>query len=1298
MAGDDTAPETETKDDQLVSLFGDEDDAIFGDEDSDDEDELLEEGSVKVAREDIKLMNVVRAIVILFLLTVATIFGEAVFIITLIGEERSFEDAFEKTSNNLIEALFAKLNNDLWIAKSLSTDLALSAAQDEDSNWPFISYQDFDSRCKGPIFLSDASSIKFAPLVKSADHGDWEGWATQSYEPQPSSEPEDGVEFFSSYRSVDQGIFAFNGGFAQDVVADASLLSPVWQMYPAHGNQASGLIGTMFDEISNDVRNHTIESMLGCFGATMTPFQYGDTSGNDFVTYTVPRATVYYPIFGNDGVQSTSVTGSVAFEFSWEALLNNVLEEGTRDIVAVIENSCGGEHSFNVRGKTASFMGVGDLHDDDVDGYESVSSSYTAFNELFAEHRRLTAIDPCSYRVNLYATVSYKDYYVGSDPEVYRGIVLAVFIFVVAIFILYDCLVERRQSRVVTAAQRSDAIVRSLFPSNVRNRLYEQAKAKELAEREREKEAWKNSKNMSSNSSLGEGALIETPKIRLKSFISSGSALPEDQMPNNHQVSVAMEPIADLFPHTTIMFADIAGFTAWSSEREPSQVFTLLETIYRDMDKAAKKLNVFKVETVGDCYVAATGIPDPQENHAEIMVRFARSCLLRIDLLTKELESQLGPGTAELAMRFGIHTGPVTAGVLRGQKARFQLFGDTMNTASRMESTGMKNKIHLSTDTADKLTKAGFGHWITKRQDLVHVKGKGDMQTYWLLLGSSSMSETSSVISDDTSGLGALIRAPRSRPRKNKASFSGTGLDGVLGVTEIDDSLQRLIDWNVDVLITLLKRVVANRIATGVGSKALSTSAEKSLIGNGLVLDDVQMVIDLPEFDHEVALKASNEAVELVPEVKKELVEFVSSIASGYPKNAFHNFEHASHVILSSNKLLKRVMAADDIATTEKEALTSKELHDHTYGIGTDPITHFAVVFSSLIHDVGHPGVPNGRLAQEDPKLARKYVNKSIAEQHSVDIAWELLLLPKFKNLRACIYQDRIECKRFRDLVVNSVMATDIFDKELKALRNSRWDMAFAKKEIEKVLEKEDVDRKATIVIEHIIQASDVSHTMQHWYIYLKWNERLYREMYFAFLAGRSQKDPSEGWFEGELWFFDNYVIPLAKKLRNCGVFGVSCDEYLTYALQNRVEWEKKGKDVCKKMKSRAEEEARSLELLKQIGEEEEEEEQEVEESALAKAGGKAAVLDETNTRAISVPPGKLGIVIDTNDDGNPIVHHINDESPLKNKLNEGDTIVSIDGVDTKGMNSATLSTLIASGANRTRSFVLATGLDSIVE
>jgi hypothetical protein len=144
-------------------------------------------------------------------------------------------------------------------------------------------------------------------------------------------------------------------------------------------------------------------------------------------------------------------------------------------------------------------------------------------------------------------------------------------------------------------------------------------------------------------------------------------------------------------------------------------------------------------------------------------------------------------------------------------------------------------------------------------------------------------------------------------------------------------------------------------------------------------------------------------------------------------------------------------------------------------------------------------------------------------------------------------------------------MATDIFDKDISAIRNRRWNKAFHRDDkMTPMTQEEDGNLKATIVLEHLIQASDVSHTMQHWNIYTKWNERLFHEMYSAFDAGRMEKDPSAGWYGGELWFFDNYVIPLAKKLEECQVFGVSSDEYLNYALENRKEWEHKGKEIVK--------------------------------------------------------------------------------------------------------------------------------------
>lgn len=1277
---------------ETVQLFADEE-GIFDDE---DERSVEDDGTVKVAREDVKLMNVVRAIVILFLLTVGTISGETVYVITLVGEESSFQESYSKTAQALIESFLAKLNNNLWVARSFATDLGLLVAQ-TDLVWPNVTYAGFDQRCSAARVLSDASSISFAPLLLESERDSWEAYATDNFVPGIPGKDTKGVTYFPTNRSVDQGIYQFNGTKASDQPSKDSLF-PIWQMSPFRGDPNTGLIGTLFNEQSNLVRAQAIQGMMQAQGPCMTDFQYLDTKNNDFASYASPRGTVYYPIMDKLGGYAA---GSLGFEYAWSAMLTGVVDAQELPVVVVVQNQCSGNFSFLVNGLNVSFMGPGDLHNSDINGYTVVSSSYSAFSAVFGEFRRyLVASKECNYRLNVYATSSYYAAFTNTNkPEVYRGIVLAVFVFVVGVFVLYDCMIERRQNRVVAVAQRSDAIVRSLFPTNVRDRLYEQAKDKE--------EKAKAERLAHANNGWKEGSAGMTNKHRINSFVVNSEGDPSDHASLAALKALGTEPIAEFYPETTILFADIAGFTAWSSEREPAQVFTLLETIYRYMDHAAKKIGVFKVETVGDCYVAATGIPQPVPNHAELMVRFARSCLLKVDMLTNELESSLGPGTSELSMRFGIHSGPVTAGVLRTNKARFQLFGDTMNTASRMESTGMKNKIQLSGDTADQLVNEGLGHWITKRPDLVHVKGKGDMQTYWLVVGASSASASS-----DASHLKSLIKIPGLSNGQNEAKevkdesnqYRGTGLDGVLGVTEIDEPLQRLVDWNVDVLLTLLKRVVANRIASGQGTKYLSSSAEKKIIGHGLVLDNVKMVIDFPVFNAEVAARAAELDAQLVSEVKEELTNFVKSVASGYTRCPFHNFEHASHVILSANKLIKRVMTANDIAANEKEALTSEKVYEFSYGVGTDPVTHFALVFAALIHDVGHPAVPNARIAVEQPELVRKYTSKCLAEQHSVDIAWELLLLPRFKNLRACIYQNKVECEHFRDLVVNSVIATDLFDKELKALRDSRWEMAFHNEEkveaapspeekTEKRLTKEDFDRKATIVIEHIIQASDISHAMQHWYIFTKWNERLYREMYFSYLLGRSQKDPTEVWFEGELWFFDNFVIPLARKLQECALFGVSSHEYLTYALQNRVEWEKKGRDICAKFKAKAVEEGKelisSMDANTDNGNPHNTNPQGIAEAEKGEAKDTAEHITEGGkTKVIIVPPGKLGIVIESTDNG-PVVYRVNQDSSLRGKLQQGDVILAIDGVPTKNMDNTFLSDLIISGQNQTRRFTI---------
>lgn len=505
-------------------------------------------------------------------------------------------------------------------------------------------------------------------------------------------------------------------------------------------------------------------------------------------------------------------------------------------------------------------------------------------------------------------------------------------------------------------------------------------------------------------------------------------------------------------------------------------------------------------------------------------------------------------------------SGQVTAGVLRGERSRFQLFGDTMNTAARMESSGNPRQIQVSQTTAQLLIEAGWSKLIKPRSHKILVKGKGEMQTYWLLNSNDD---------PDDKDVAREVSSDTVDTEDSRSSNIEDEEDGDLDIPATTKQ-ERLVEWTVEIMGSLLQQVMASRREANTDPG--SVSLKEQMIGKDKkVLDEFVPIISLKRFDSDElqGRKQGSRPPSIGEKATSQLRDYVSNVASMYRENPFHSFEHATHVTASVKKLLMRIVDTDKrnaLLRPKEEERSSMELKDlagHSYGITSDPLTHFAVVFSAIIHDLDHPGVPNAQLVKEQTRTAKLY-EKSIAEQNSVDLAWEMLMGPEYEDLRACIYQTEEELCRFRQLVVNTVLATDIVDKGLQELRKARWETAFAVTGLAPAGE-DDIkseDRKATIVIEHLIQASDVSHTMQHWHIYKKWNEKFFMECYGAFKAGRADVDPSLNWYKGEIGFFDFYVIPLAKKLQSCGVFGVLSDEYLKYAMANRDEWEREGEKL----------------------------------------------------------------------------------------------------------------------------------------
>ncbi|KAG7354797.1 adenylate/guanylate cyclase [Nitzschia inconspicua] len=1057
-------------------------------------------------------------------------------------EKGNFEAQYLDFQNEIIDGATRQAEAFLGKLLTISNTITAFTHTTGNNSWPNVTIQNFDILTStafeeevGPEFFL------FAPIVEKSQKKGWEEYAVQHQgwiKDDLALRKEEDID----PGSINEEIFPYN--YDKESAQNVDFSLPLWQMGPVP-TSADIVMMDLYTQASfrRMVDDAFLARHILLSEVVDQTFFWEDISvyGTEIDLADDPRSFAIQPVYDSFEDNAT-LTAFVFAVVPWNTYFVDILPHGIENFVVQVNDTCGSNFAYLLNGPEVEYLGEGFNPDSRYD-YLSQTADFAAFTRFEEQAVNNSVKLHCVYKISIHATYEYASSFETAKPVYLTIIVMTVFVFTAMVFVLYDLMVQRRQDKVMKAAQKTTAIVSSLFPKNVQKRI--------LASAFEDDDDKKRSR------------LSTSGKDKLRNFFDSGV---EGASGSKHGPGFD-KPIADFFPDTTIMFADIVGFTAWSSTREPSQVFTLLETIYNQFDRLAKVRKVFKVETVGDCYVAVAGLPDPRKDHAVVMARFARDCLSSLQQMTKDLEVTLGPDTADLSMRIGLHSGPVTAGVLRGDRARFQLFGDTMNTASRMETTGFPNTIHVSHEFVRCLEEAGKSRWVFQREDKVFVKGKGYLQTYFLDFHNDNHVNNC----DATSSNGEFNSIVRRGKEENTSTGESLSIHdhsaqvGSHGAGKNNGKIERLVEWNVDLLSNLLKEIIASRQSRGVLSdpkKVQMISDEAKNVGRaGNAILEVQEIIKLPAYHGKKEMDPTR--IVLDDKVVQQLRKFISHVAHLYQNNPFHNFEHASHVSMSVVKLLSRIIAPDMKELGNN--VNAQNLHDHTYGITSDPLTRFAVILSALIHDVDHPGVPNAQLIKENDPMAKQYENKSIAEQNSVDLAWGLLHEPAYKDLCKCIYQTESELIRFRQLIVNTVMATDIMDKDLKTLRNNKWDKAF--KDLDpKESERDRINRKATIVIEHLIQASDVAHTMQHWHIYRKWNARLFEEMYKAYVEGRAEKDPSEFWYNGELGFLDFYVIPLAKKLKECGVFGVSSDEYLQYAMNNRAEWERKGEAVVKEL------------------------------------------------------------------------------------------------------------------------------------
>lgn len=457
-------------------------------------------------------------------------------------------------------------------------------ARYSESQWPFVTMPAFAIHATKLLKLSRAFYFSVYPFVEPWQRDEWQkyakdsdGWIYESLDIQAKDEDwwgEHESTFGTSYE-------IFSGSEPLTEPSDyMNNYLPSWQVHPMVPSAgwgrvynydfwsidalAEGIIHA--DEAKRVVVSPQVNAI---WDPTSEESIAGAKSQSDWAANfarpetdtSEPFSVITFPIYDDletvklDLSKNHTFVAILTFSLFWRELLTNVLPKGSDGVLVVFSDPCSPAFTYRLDGPKATYLGQGDLHDKKFDPY---GIQHTATlpelanpNNRGEEASSYTGLPIsetyCPRTITVYPSHAMEDNHSTDDPILFTIVAASIFLFTSAIFILYDFFVNRRQQIVLQRALQSGAIVDSLFPSKVKEQLYEEQKGNN----EKEKALQSFQLNASSKMGSSEGG----------------------------------RPIADLYENTTILFGDLVGFTAWSTKRTPVDVFDLLESIYGHFDK-----------------------------------------------------------------------------------------------------------------------------------------------------------------------------------------------------------------------------------------------------------------------------------------------------------------------------------------------------------------------------------------------------------------------------------------------------------------------------------------------------------------------------------------------------------------------------------------------------------------------------------------------------------------------------------------------------------------------------------------
>ena len=551
-----------------------------------------------------------------------------------------------------------------------------TAAINNGEDFPFVRVKLFEVPAKQTRELTGVEMFSWNPFVTEAQRQGWYnftqaemGWYEESKEIVINDS--DTLLTATSYSPGTVRPYIWrstaepDGSTGNEEVPKGGPFAPIWQMSPPPFDPALlqyDMFGETYVESMLPVMFRTRDGLMSALDPTLsrlaglavnqtdheTFHSNCVTSVNGLSSYDHPHSVHLQPVFKKLQDPTSELVGFLALVVPWDCYLANLLPQGINGVYAVLKNTCGQAHTYILRGNRADYLGEGDMHNENYHDTEViVPLTQYRFNETrYVEGH-------CVYSFYLYSSEEYESASETDLPVIFAVAVGVIFITMALTFLVYDRFVHRRNMKVVDAASKSNQILNTLFPQQVRDRLF-------------------------ANKS-DDDANVGT-KSKLTNMMNSGdfAAGPSSDDEVDDDIMYKTKPIADLFPETTILFADIAGKcnAEWwlkinpvSDDQSSSNLYlscrfhgveqcartqsslhfvgntlsclvsccglqiagdecalstiavfptthTLLNLFFLclpNSDEIARKRRVFKVETVGDCYVAVTGLPDPRK-------------------------------------------------------------------------------------------------------------------------------------------------------------------------------------------------------------------------------------------------------------------------------------------------------------------------------------------------------------------------------------------------------------------------------------------------------------------------------------------------------------------------------------------------------------------------------------------------------------------------------------------------------------------------------------------------------------